>query len=80
MCPWPWGPKGDEMRSGGFPCRAGCERSFRVADQNSLDALRAASAERTAHEISEHDYHHITMSEERPAYVTPIKPAKAVQR
>jgi hypothetical protein len=53
------------MRSGGFPCRAGCDRAFQVADQNSLDALKAASEERTAHEIAAHDYHHVPLQEER---------------
>ena len=53
------------MRSGGFPCRAGCEQAFQVADQNSLDALRAASADRTAHEFAAHDYHHVSLAEER---------------
>ncbi len=66
------------MRRGGFPCRlAGCERAFQVLDQSSLDALRAASAERTAHEVADHGYHHIPMEEQR-AY-TPyarIKPPK----
>ena len=52
------------MRTGGFPCRlVGCYRSFAVADQNSMDALRAASAARTAHEIGDHDYHHVAMPE-----------------
>lgn len=54
------------MRSGGFPCRlAGCERAFQVVDQNSLDALQAASAARTAHEIADHGYHHVRMEDER---------------
>ena len=66
------------MRSGGFPCRnAGCDRAFQVSDQNSLDALKAASTARTDHEIAEHGYHHIRMEEER-AYMphARIKPAK----
>jgi hypothetical protein len=55
------------VRSGGFPCRlAGCDRAFQVIDQNSIDALKAASAARTAHEIADHDYHHVRMDEERP--------------
>lgn len=54
------------MRSGGFPCRlAGCERAFQVVDQNSLDALQAASAMRTAHEVADHGYHHVRMEEQR---------------
>ena len=66
------------MRSGGFPCRlAGCDRAFQVLDQNSLDALKVASSERTAHEIADHDYHHIRLEEER-AYMPHqrIKPPK----
>jgi len=55
------------MRSGGFPCRqAGCDRSFSVADQNSMQALSVASSERTAHEIDAHGYHHVQLSEQRP--------------
>jgi hypothetical protein len=54
------------MRSGGFPCRAGCDRAFQVSDQSSLDALKAASAERTAHEVADHGYHHVRIEEERP--------------
>jgi hypothetical protein len=54
------------MRSGGFPCRlGGCDRAFQVMDQNSLDALKAASAARTEHEIADHGYHHVRMDEER---------------
>ena len=66
------------MRSGGFPCRlVGCDRAFQVLDQNSLDALKNASSERTAHEISEHGYHHIRLEDER-AYMPHqrIKPPK----
>ena len=66
------------MRSGGFPCRlAGCDRCFQVMDQNSLDALKAASSERTAHEIADHDYHHVRLDDER-AYMphARIKPPK----
>jgi len=70
------------MRSGGFPCRlAGCDRAFPVADQNSLDALKAASSERTAHEIADHDYHHVRIEEERPPLAhMRIKPPKPAQR
>jgi len=48
-----------------------------VSDQNSLDALKAASTARTDHEIAEHGYHHIRMEEER-AYMphARIKPPK----
>jgi hypothetical protein len=53
------------VRTAGFPCRvAGCERSFRVADQRSMDALMKASATRTAHEIADHAYHHVQLTEE----------------
>ena len=80
MCVGPRGRKGSWMRTGGFPCRAGCERAFPVADQNSLDALRAASAERTAHEIADHQYHHIRIEEEKPfspnARITRPKPIR----
>ncbi len=56
------------MRSAGFPCRhAGCDRAFQVADQTSMAALQAASAERTAHEIKDHGYHHVPLGEDRPA-------------
>ncbi len=52
------------MRTGGFPCRlVGCLRSFAVADQTSMDALRAASAARSAHEIADHDYHHVVLGD-----------------
>lgn len=69
------------MRSGGFPCRlAGCDRAFPVIDQNSLDALKAASTLRTEHEIADHGYHHIRIEEEH-AYMPHqrIKPPKAGQ-
>ncbi|MEK7863121.1 MAG: hypothetical protein AAB295_07655 [Chloroflexota bacterium] len=67
------------MRSGGFPCRlAGCERAFQVHDQNSLDALKAASEQRTAHEVADHGYHHVRIEDER-AYMpySRAKPPKA---
>ena len=52
------------MRSSGFPCRfGGCQRSYPVEDQTSMASLAAASAARTAHEISEHDYHHKVLAE-----------------
>lgn len=52
------------MRSSGFPCRsADCDKSFPVADQNSMAALTAASAERSAHEITDHAYHHAPLPE-----------------
>jgi hypothetical protein len=56
------------MRSAGFPCRqAGCDRAFQVADQTSMAALQAASAARTAHEVNDHNYHHVSLGEDRPA-------------
>ena len=56
-----------QLRSGGFPCRlAGCDRAFQVSDQTSMESLRAASSERTAHEIADHGYHHVKMEDERP--------------
>lgn len=55
------------MRTGGFPCRlVGCLRTFQVVDQKSMESLRAASAERTAHEIAVHDYHHVQLVDQRP--------------
>jgi hypothetical protein len=54
------------MRSGGFPCRAiqPCDHAFPVRDQNSMDALQAASAARSAHEIRDHGYHHTELPEQ----------------
>jgi hypothetical protein len=52
------------MRSGGFPCRyGGCDVRFTVAEQGSMPALLAASAERTKHETEVHDYTHIRLEE-----------------
>ncbi len=63
------------MRSGGLPCRfGGCDICFQVTDQGSMDALLAASAARTAHEVAEHDYHHIRSEE--PKWVSPYLRAK----
>lgn len=58
-------PRGcDRMRSGGFPCRyGGCDVRFAVAEQGSMDALLAASAERSAHEIAVHAYTHVRLDE-----------------
>ena len=54
------------MRTGGFPCRlAGCDRSFQVLDQKSMESLTAASAARSVHEIADHDYHHQKLADER---------------
>jgi hypothetical protein len=64
------------MRSAGFPCRiVGCERAFQVTDQTSMDALKAASALRTAHEVEDHNYHHVPLSDVRP--VSPYLRSKA---
>ncbi len=51
------------MKTGGFPCRLlGCPSVFQVVDQKSMDALMAASALRTEHEVSTHGYHHVQLS------------------
>jgi len=56
------------MRIGGFPCRLlGCDQAFQVVDQKSMSALSAASAARSAHELSAHDYHHVRIPDE-PSY------------
>ena len=53
------------MRTGGFPCRlVGCMRTFQVVDQKSMIALAAASTARTAHEETDHDYHHVRLADE----------------
>lgn len=53
------------MRTGGFPCRLeGCLQAFPVVDQRSMDALRAASEARTAHELTAHQYQHIRLADE----------------
>ena len=31
-----------------------------------MESLRAASSERTAHEIADHGYYHVKMEDERP--------------
>jgi hypothetical protein len=56
------------MRTAGFPCRLlGCARAFQVVDQKSMVALNAASALRSEHEVSAHDYHHVRIANE-PSY------------
>jgi hypothetical protein len=56
------------MRTAGFPCRLlGCARAFQVVDQKSMLALTAASALRSEHEVSAHDYHHVRNPDE-PRY------------
>ena len=63
------------MRTAGFPCRVlECEHVVQVVDQRSMDALRAASAARTAHEATAHDYHHVNIVSE-PSY-TPYQRGK----
>ncbi len=53
------------MRTGGLPCRIdGCLRAFQVVDQKSMDSLRAASAARNDHEITDHGYHHVQLADE----------------
>ncbi|MGH2499591.1 MAG: hypothetical protein ACRDF0_05815 [Candidatus Limnocylindria bacterium] len=55
------------MRSGGFPCRfAGCDVRYGVLDQSSMDALLAASARRSEHEVSAHGYRHQRLDEQAP--------------
>lgn len=58
------------VRRGGFPCRLlGCERAFQVLDQRSMDSLKAASAERSDHEVRAHGYHHVRLDEGKTAYM-----------
>ncbi|HUQ17263.1 MAG TPA: hypothetical protein VM070_05705 [Candidatus Saccharimonadales bacterium] len=68
------------MKTAGFPCRfGGCDARFFVTAQGSMPALLAASAERTAHETSIHEYTHIRLEEvvRKPAWTirksTPVK-------
>ncbi len=71
------------VRSAGFPCRlSGCERTFQVTDQSSMEALAAASAARTAHETMEHGYHHVRLGDEphAPYFRSKVKPAEAKPR
>lgn len=44
-----------------------------------MDALRAASAARTAHEVQDHGYHHVSLPDIRPPtpYVKSVKPKRA---
>jgi hypothetical protein len=52
------------MRTAGFPCRLlGCDQVFQVADQNSMAELHAASAARSEHEVKDHAYHHVKLSD-----------------
>ena len=51
------------MRYGGFPCRfESCRVVFGTTD-GSLEALQAASAQRTSHEIEVHSYRHRLLTE-----------------
>ena len=36
-------------------------------DDGTMDALKAASAARTEHEVQDHHYHHVRLEDERPA-------------
>jgi len=66
------------MRTGGFPCRLlGCDRTFQVVDQKSMDALTAASAARSEHEVAAHSYQHVRLADER-SYMS-FQRAKAKQ-
>jgi len=66
------------MRSSGFPCRyTGCRRTFHSERTGSLPALNAAFELRTAHEIADHNYYHVSLPE--PATRSPYvqkKPKK----
>ncbi len=61
------------MRSGGFPCRyGGCDVRFVVEEQGSMPALLAASAARSDHETTVHDYRHVKLEDvvRKPAWVS----------
>lgn len=54
------------MRTGGFPCRlVGCDRTFQVIDQKSMDSLKTASAARSVHEVADHSYHHVSLPDQK---------------
>ena len=64
------------MRSSGFPCRfTGCRRTFQSERSGSVQALNAAFEARTAHEIADHGYHHVSLPE--PATRSPYVQKKA---
>jgi hypothetical protein len=66
------------MRSAGFPCRnTGCDRTFHVARSDSMDALREASASRSAHEIADHEYHHVQLADLHPKPYSSSRPKPA---
>jgi hypothetical protein len=66
------------MRSSGFPCRyTACRRTFHAERGGSIQALNAAFEARTAHEIADHNYHHVSLPD--PATRSPYvhkKPKK----
>lgn len=64
------------MRSGGFPCRGGCDVTFVVRDQNSMESLLAASAKRTEHEIAQHGYTHVRLDEQPARQMSYSRPVK----
>jgi hypothetical protein len=67
------------MRSGGFPCRfGGCDVRFTVQEQGSMPALLAASAARSEHEQTVHDYQHVKLEDviRKPSWAS-RKPAGA---
>ena len=66
------------MKSGGFPCRfAGCDVRFQVLDQSSMQSLLGASEQRTTHEITTHNYHHVKIEDTPPNYAKgPLKVRK----
>jgi hypothetical protein len=69
------------MRSGGFPCRvSGCGVQFGVQDSSSMESLLQASAARTAHEASTHNYTHPRPPEEPrrgSPYIAKTRPKNA---
>ena len=68
------------MKSGGFPCRfAGCDVRFQVLDQSSMQSLLGASEQRTTHEVTAHDYHHVKI-EDTPPNATVCLDEDAVRR
>jgi len=53
------------MRTGGLPCRTvGCDQSFQVLDQGSMESLKAAGAARNEHEVAIHSYNHVKLADE----------------
>ena len=66
----------------GLRCRVHtCRASFAVTNGDSMEALRAAIADRNAHEVAEHAYHHVAMVEpERAGFAAPDAAAMAARR